>query len=80
MATTRTEMAPMTERAPGVRLSPEELQLLRLLADGLPTDVVARRLAISPRTLRRRTREVCERIGVDTTVEALVWAARSGLI
>lgn len=70
----------MAKGAPGARFSPEELQLLRLLAEGLPADVVARRLAISPRTLRRRTRDVCDRIGVDTTVEALVWAARSGLI
>lgn len=80
MAATRTEAVPMTESSPADLLSSEELDLLRLLAEGLPADVVARRLAISPRTLRRRTRDVCERIGVDTTVEALVWAARSGLI
>lgn len=70
----------MTERVPADVLSCEELELLRLLAEGLPADVVARRLAISPRTLRRRTRDVCERLGVDTTVQALVWAARRGLV
>lgn len=79
MVTSR-ETTTMTDDRGCVRLTKEEAELLRLLAGGMPADVAARRLAISPRTLRRRTRDVCERIGVDTTVEALVWAARCGLV
>jgi DNA-binding NarL/FixJ family response regulator len=57
-----------------------ELKILALLADGLCFDSVAARVAVSPRTLRRRLRCVCERLGVAHPVQAIVWAARRGLI
>lgn len=41
---------------------------------------VARRLSTSSRTLRRRIRVLCDRIGVRTPLQAAVWAARRGLI
>ena len=37
-------------------ISHDDLQLLRLLATGLPMESVARRLDLSERTVRRRTR------------------------
>ncbi|HKC29287.1 MAG TPA: LuxR C-terminal-related transcriptional regulator [Jatrophihabitans sp.] len=61
-------------------LDDDDLRLLALLAEGLPTLAVARALNTSPRTLQRRTREVCDRIGVRSTVEAVAWAARRQLI
>ena len=61
-------------------LSHEDVELLRLLADGLPTDAVARRLELSDRTVRRRTRAICDRLGVTAPVQAIVWAARRGLL
>jgi DNA-binding NarL/FixJ family response regulator len=61
-------------------LAPEERRLLLLLAEGLPLDAVARRLCTSSRTLRRRIRVLCDRIGVRTPLQAAVWAARRGLI
>ncbi|MGA5703014.1 DNA-binding response regulator [Peterkaempfera bronchialis] len=61
-------------------LAPEEQRLLLLLADGLPLDAIARRLCTSSRTLRRRIRVLCDRIGVRTPLQAAVWAARRGLI
>ena len=57
-----------------------ELRILALLADGLCFDSVAARVAMSPRTLRRRLRDVCERLGLAHPVQAIVWAARRGLI
>jgi DNA-binding NarL/FixJ family response regulator len=41
---------------------------------------VAHALNTSERTIQRRTRDLCDRIGVRTTVEAVAWAARRQLI
>ena len=54
--------------------------MLRLMADGDTVEAVARRLGVSERTVRRRVRAACEAAGVDTTVEAIVWAVRGQLI
>jgi DNA-binding NarL/FixJ family response regulator len=61
-------------------LSREDVALLRLLAQGLPLDAVARRLRTSERTVRRRERAICDRLSVGTPIEAVVWAARQGLL
>ena len=77
-------MPPTTSRVsalPGDSpLSEEERLLLALLANGLSEDAVARRLLTSSRTVRRRIRALCDRIGVRTPLQAAVWAARRGLI
>jgi DNA-binding NarL/FixJ family response regulator len=70
-------MAPLAE-APA--LSREDVILLGLLAQGLPLDAVARRLRMSERTVRRRTRDICDRLGVGAPIEAVVWAARRGIL
>ncbi|MGC4936559.1 helix-turn-helix domain-containing protein [Kribbella sp. DT2] len=58
----------------------EDLRLFRLIATGLPIEAVARRLDLSERTVRRRTRAACDRLGFGTAIEAIVWAAHRGLI
>jgi DNA-binding CsgD family transcriptional regulator len=58
----------------------EELTILTLLASGLTLDSVAVRIAVSQRTLSRRLRCVCDRLGVAHPIQAIVWAARRGLI
>ncbi|GAA1604010.1 hypothetical protein GCM10009789_67540 [Kribbella sancticallisti] len=71
---------PLAGRGVHREISHDDLQLLRLLATGLPVDSVARRLDLSERTVRRRTRAACDRLGFGTAVEAIVWAARRGLL
>ena len=61
-------------------LSQDDVALLALLARGLSLDAVARRLDLSERTVRRRTRMICDRLGVTTPIEAVVWAARRHLV
>jgi DNA-binding NarL/FixJ family response regulator len=56
--------------------SREELELLRLLSEGRSADAIGRRLGLSERTVRRRFRALCDRVGVDSPIEAVVWAVR----
>ena len=74
----------MTDRLPSSSPMPElaedDTKLLSLVADGLVLDAIARRLNLSERTVRRRIRALCDRIGVDTPVQAVVWAVRVGIL
>ena len=63
-----------------VPLGHDELVVLRMMAEGQTVEAVARRLDVSERTVRRKVRSACESVGVDTTVEAIVWAVRRRLI
>ncbi|MBT2207606.1 MULTISPECIES: LuxR C-terminal-related transcriptional regulator [Actinomadura] len=63
-----------------LRLSDEEIRLLAQIASGVTADVAARKLELSARTLRRRLRTICDRLEVNTPIEAVVWAARRQLI
>jgi DNA-binding NarL/FixJ family response regulator len=66
--------------ARGPDLTDDDLGILRLLGSGLTIDAIARELGVSERTLRRRVRLICDRLGVKTPIEAVVWAARGRLI
>jgi DNA-binding NarL/FixJ family response regulator len=66
--------------ATAVPLQDRDIALLGHVATGAPVEVIARRLDVSERTVRRRLRAICERLRVQTTVEAVVWAARRGLV
>ena len=61
-------------------LDDEDVAVLALLAQGLPMGTVARRLAMSERTLRRRTRAICDLLGVPAAITAVAWAAKRGLL
>jgi DNA-binding NarL/FixJ family response regulator len=66
--------------SPSVPLDADDLRLLRLLSQGLPLEAVARQMYLSDRTVRRRTRAICERLQVSTPIEAVVWAVRRRLL
>jgi DNA-binding NarL/FixJ family response regulator len=61
-------------------LSRQDVELLKLIAGGLPLDAVARRMNTSERTVRRRVKAICDRLGFTSSIEAVVWAARRGLV
>ena len=61
-------------------VTPEELTILTLMAEGLTLDSVAVRVSMSQRTLSRRLRCVCDRLEVSHPIQAIVWAAHRGLI
>jgi DNA-binding NarL/FixJ family response regulator len=75
-------MADPRPASPGLatELSHQDVELLRLLAGGLPLDAVARRMGKSERTVRRRVRGICDQLGLGTPIQAVAWAARRGLV
>jgi DNA-binding NarL/FixJ family response regulator len=75
---TRCEITRKAGRAAPLR--EQDVVLLRQVATGAQTEVIARRLGVSERTVRRRVRGICERLELDTAVEAVVWAAHRGLV
>jgi DNA-binding NarL/FixJ family response regulator len=70
----------MAEPALAAELTAQDVELLALLAAGLPMEAVARRVSASERTVRRRVRAICDRLGCATTIQAIVWATRRGLV
>jgi DNA-binding NarL/FixJ family response regulator len=71
----------MTARSP-LSWDPDrsDLEILQHHADGETIGVVARRVGLSERTVRRRLRTMAEETGVETTIEVVVRAVRSRLI
>ena len=61
-------------------LTPEEVDLLRLVANGLESLEIAERLHVSERTAKQRVAALLRRIGVSTRVQAAALAGRSGLV
>lgn len=57
-------------------LSPRELEILRLLADGLTGEAIAGRLFLSPETVRTHVRNATAKLGARTRVQAVALAVR----
>jgi len=71
---------PPLESGGGRGLTRRELEVLRLMAQGLSKPQVARVLAISPNTVKRHAVNIFNKLGVNDRAQAAVWAARQGLI
>jgi DNA-binding NarL/FixJ family response regulator len=63
-----------------VTLECDDVALLALTAEGMTPPGIGRRLSLSERTVRRRLIRLCERLGVSTPMQAVVWAVRHGVI
>jgi two-component system, NarL family, nitrate/nitrite response regulator NarL len=61
-------------------LTPRELEVLRLLAEGLPNKTIAQRLDISEHTVKFHVNALLGKLGVASRTEAVVRATRLGLI
>jgi two-component system, NarL family, response regulator DevR len=60
--------------------TPRELDILRVLAEGLDTIAMSHRLGIAPHTVEWHVRHVIEKLGVHSKLQAVISAARKGLI
>ncbi|MFC1975119.1 LuxR C-terminal-related transcriptional regulator [Chloroflexota bacterium] len=65
---------------PVEELSPRELEVLQLLAEGLPNKAIAHRLNISEHTVKFHVNAIMGKLGAQSRTEAAVRAARMGLI
>ncbi len=61
------------------RLTPRELEVLRLLARGLSNPAIARELVISVGTVKAHTSSIYGKLGVTSRVEAVTRAKALGL-
>ena len=61
-------------------LTPRELEVLQLLAEGLPNKTIAYRLEISEHTVKFHVNAILSKLGVQSRTEAVVRATRLGLI
>jgi two-component system nitrate/nitrite response regulator NarL len=61
-------------------LTPRELEVLRLVAEGLPNKTIAARLDISEHTVKFHVNTILGKLGVASRTEAVVRATRLGLI
>jgi DNA-binding NarL/FixJ family response regulator len=60
--------------------TPRELDILHLLAEGLDTTAMSQRLGIAPHTVEWHVRHVIEKLHVHSKLQAVIAAARKGLI
>ena len=79
-------MAPDRDDAPSVTgslvepLTPREIQVLELVAEGLPNKLIAKRLEISDQTVKFHVASICGKLGAANRTEAVRKAIRNGLI
>ena len=62
------------------RLTARELEVLRLLADGLRNAAIAERLFLSPRTVDHHVSAILRKLDVQSRGEAVAEAGRLGLL
>jgi DNA-binding NarL/FixJ family response regulator len=61
-------------------LTPRELEVLELLAQGLPNKGIAERLAISDQTVKFHIASIMGKLGASNRVETVRRAVRRGLL
>jgi len=72
--------AKLAERLPAGDLSPRELEVLRLLAQGRPNKLIGSELAISEVTVKSHLQSLFRKLNVLSRTEAIAVATRKGLL
>jgi PAS domain S-box-containing protein len=65
---------------PGPPLTQREVEVLRLLASGVPTEDIATTLGVSRSTARNHIESILAKLGVHSRLQAVVYASRHRLI
>jgi predicted ATPase/DNA-binding CsgD family transcriptional regulator len=78
--------APMSERDAAVSgqavtaLTPRELDVLKLVAQGLSNSDIARRLVLSEHTVKRHLANILRKLDLSSRAAAAAWGVRTGLV
>jgi two-component system nitrate/nitrite response regulator NarL len=72
--------APLNSASLVESLTPRELEVLQLLAEGLPNKTIARRLDISEHTVKFHVNAIMGKLNAHSRTEAVVRATQLGLI
>jgi DNA-binding NarL/FixJ family response regulator len=72
--------AKLAERLPGDELSPRELEVLRLLAEGKPNKLIGVAMSITEVTVKSHVKSVFKKLNVLSRTEAISIANRRGLL
>ena len=75
----RTCRPPTSPPDPAEALTGRELEVLRLVAQGLNNDDIAERLVISPRTVSVHVSHILGKLNLDNRTQAALYALRTGL-
>lgn len=67
-------------QAPRVHLTQQQLEILAGLADGETNEATARRLCLSPDTIKSHKRRLYKRLGVGSAAKAVAVAYREGIL
>lgn len=72
--------APASPSDPGESLTDRELEVLRLVAQGLSNDDIAEQLVISPRTASVHISRILSKLDLENRTQAALYALRTGLV
>jgi DNA-binding NarL/FixJ family response regulator len=67
-------------RSEAPALTARELEVIRLIADGADNVAIGRELSISRHTVKQYVTNIFEKLGVQSRVQAAVYAVRQGLV
>ena len=69
-----------SERTIGSDLTPREIEVLKLLAEGLSNQAISEKLVISLHTVRHHVQNIITKLSAHSKLEAVATAARAGII
>ena len=69
-----------TQQAAEVTFTDRELEVLRLITEGLDNSEIAAQLFVSPSTVKNHVSSILVKLGVESRVQAAVHAVRAGIV
>lgn len=72
-----TESEPAPDSSP---LTPREIEVLRMMADGASNKIIAHKLAISDHTVKFHVTSILSKLNAGTRTEAVMLGVRKGLV